>query len=281
MQTFSQIAPLKTLIRQYKADQLRVALVPTMGHLHPGHLHLIEYAKQIADKVVVSIFVNPLQFDRPEDLQNYPRSFKADQQKLAEAQTDILFAPDEHTMYPNGLDSPATVHVAGLSEALEGAQRPGHFLGVTTVVAKLFHIVQPDVACFGEKDFQQLAIIRRMCEELMFPIEIASVPIVRHTDGLAMSSRNSLLSKTQRAQAPLFAQTLRWAAQQLAAGLAPQQISQMSTQKLNELDFKTDAIDIVDADSLGPLSPESQRAVILAAAYLGEIRLIDNLVVKL
>lgn len=281
MQTFNQIAPLKTLIRQYKADQLRVALVPTMGHLHPGHLHLIEYAKQIADKVVVSIFVNPLQFDRPEDLQNYPRTFKTDQQKLAEAQTDVLFAPDEQTMYPNGLDNPVTVHVAGLSEALEGVQRPGHFLGVTTIVAKLFHIVQPDVACFGEKDFQQLAIIRRMCEELMFPVEIASVPIIRHANGLAMSSRNSLLNKTQLAHAPKLAQTLRWAGQQLADGLDAHQVSYMTAQKLDELEFRTDAIDIVDADSLSPLTQESQRAVILAAAYLGKIRLIDNLVVKL
>ncbi|MFM2477566.1 pantoate--beta-alanine ligase [Celerinatantimonas sp. MCCC 1A17872] len=281
MQTFNQIAPLKTLVEQYKADRLRVALVPTMGHLHQGHIHLIEYAKQIADKVVVSIFVNPLQFDRLEDLQNYPRSFKADQQKLVEAQADILFAPEESTMYPNGLDNPATVHVAGLSEALEGAKRPGHFLGVTTVVAKLFHIVQPDVACFGEKDFQQVAIIRRMCEELMLPVEIASVPIVRYDNGLAMSSRNSLLSAEQRAHAPKLAQVLRWAGQQLASGLDARQVSLETAQKLNELDFKTDAIDIVDADSLTPLTQSSQRAVILAAAYLGKIRLIDNLVVKL
>ncbi|MFM2486616.1 pantoate--beta-alanine ligase [Celerinatantimonas yamalensis] len=281
MQTFSQISALHAAVEQWKANQQRVALVPTMGHLHQGHLKLVQYAKQIADKVVVSIFVNPLQFDRTEDFTSYPRTFDADCQLLVEANIDLLFAPEEQTLYPEGLMQATVVHVPGLSEVLEGKQRPGHFQGVTTVVTKLFNIIQPHVACFGEKDYQQLAIIRQMTHELLLPIEIISVPIVRYPDGLAMSSRNSHLSEPERATAPILAQTLRWASEQLAKGVNAQQVSLHTTQKLNESGFKTDAIDIVDADSLSPLHANSQRAVILAAAYLGKTRLIDNLVVKL
>lgn len=281
MQTLIHIAPIRAQIQNWKNQDQRIAFVPTMGNLHDGHLNLIHYAKQIADRVAVSIFVNPLQFDRKEDFTRYPRTLEQDQAKLVDADVDLLFAPQEDTMYPNGVEQSTKVYVPGLIDVLEGALRPGHFRGVATVVTKLFHIIQPDVACFGEKDYQQLALIRQMVNDLMIPTEIISLPIVRHPDGLAMSSRNHFLTKAQRKQAPQLAAMLHWMGEQLQHGVKANEVIQQATQKLDEAGFKTDSIDIVDAISLQPLHSDSTSAVILAAAYLGVPRLIDNLVVPL
>ncbi|CAG9000026.1 MAG: Pantothenate synthetase [Candidatus Celerinatantimonas neptuna] len=281
MQTLTQVAPVRAQIQNWKTQDQRIAFVPTMGNLHDGHLNLIHYAKQIADRVAVSIFVNPMQFDRKEDFSSYPRTLDQDQAKLVDASVDLLFAPQEETMYPNGVEQSTEVYVPGLSDVLEGALRPGHFRGVATVVTKLFNIIQPDVACFGEKDYQQLALIRQMTHDLMLPTQIISLPIVRHPDGLAMSSRNHFLTKAQRGKAPKLATTLRWMSEQLKNGIAADEVIRQATQQLDDIGFKTDSIDIVDATNLGPLQTNSKAAVILAAAYLGTPRLIDNLVVPL
>lgn len=268
-------------VQQWRADGARIALVPTMGNLHDGHMALIQRAKQLADKVVVSIFVNPMQFDRSEDFLSYPRTLEADQKKLSEAGVDLLFLPTETDIYPDGFQHSCQVFVPNLSDVLEGALRPGHFKGVTTVVTKLFNIITPDIACFGEKDFQQLAIIRKMTSDLMLPITIESVPIRRYDDGLAMSSRNVFLSPEERKTAPQLAQTLKNMAELLQQGQKTESAIRLGQQQLEEAGFRLDSLDIVDSANLAPLTLQSQQAVILVSAYLGKPRLIDNLVVEL
>ncbi len=204
MQVFADIAVLREQIKQIKREGRRVAFVPTMGNLHEGHLTLVRKARELADVVVVSIFVNPMQFDRAEDLKNYPRTLEEDLSKLNGEGVDLVLTPTPETMYPQGLDKQTFVEVPGLSYMLEGASRPGHFRGVATIVTKLFNIVQPDVACFGEKDFQQLAVIRQMVEDLCMDIEIVGVATVRELDGLAMSSRNNLLTLDERNVRPFW-----------------------------------------------------------------------------
>lgn len=273
---------LRQQIRRLRMEGKRVALVPTMGNLHDGHMKLVDEAKARADVVVVSIFVNPMQFDRPEDLARYPRTLQEDCEKLNKRKVDLVFAPSVKEIYPNGTETHTYVDVPGLSTMLEGASRPGHFRGVSTIVSKLFNLVQPDIACFGEKDFQQLALIRKMVADMGFDIEIVGVPIMRAKDGLALSSRNGYLTAEQRKIAPGLYKVLSSIADKLQAGERDlDEIIAIAGQELNEKGFRADDIEIRDADTLLEVSETSKRAVILVAAWLGDARLIDNKMVEL
>ncbi|GCH46016.1 pantothenate synthetase [Escherichia coli] len=273
---------LRQQIRRLRMEGKRVALVPTMGNLHDGHMKLVDEAKARADVVVVSIFVNPMQFDRPEDLARYPRTLQEDCEKLNKRKVDLVFAPSVKEIYPNGTETHTYVDVPGLSTMLEGASRPGHFRGVSTIVSKLFNLVQPDIACFGEKDFQQLALIRKMVADMGFDIEIVGVPIMRAKDGLALSSRNGYLTAEQRKIAPGLYKVLSSIADNLQAGERDlDEIITIAGQELNEKGFRADDIQIRDADTLLEVSETSKRAVILVAAWLGDARLIDNKMVEL
>lgn len=273
---------LRQQIRRLRMEGKRVALVPTMGNLHDGHMKLVDEAKARADVVVVSIFVNPMQFDRPEDLARYPRTLQEDCEKLNKRKVDLVFAPSVKEIYPNGTEIHTYVDVPGLSTMLEGASRPGHFRGVSTIVSKLFNLVQPDIACFGEKDFQQLALIRKMVADMGFDIEIVGVPIMRAKDGLALSSRNGYLTAEQRKIAPGLYKVLSSIADKLQAGERDlDEIITIAGQELNEKGFRADDIQIRDADTLLEVSETSKRAVILVAAWLGDARLIDNKIVEL
>ncbi|WXN89577.1 pantoate--beta-alanine ligase [Escherichia coli] len=273
---------LRQQIRRLRMEGKRVALVPTMGNLHDGHMKLIDEAKARADVVVVSIFVNPMQFDRPEDLARYPRTLQEDCEKLNKRKVDLVFAPSVKEIYPNGTETHTYVDVPALSTMLEGASRPGHFRGVSTIVSKLFNLVQPDIACFGEKDFQQLALIRKMVADIGFDIEIVGVPIMRAKDGLALSSRNGYLTAEQRKIAPGLYKVLSSIADKLQAGERDlDEIIAIAGQELNEKGFRSDDIQIRDADTLLEVSENSKRAVILVAAWLGDARLIDNKLVEL
>ncbi|EFB1486431.1 TPA: pantoate--beta-alanine ligase [Escherichia coli] len=273
---------LRQQIRRLRMEGKRVALVPTMGNLHDGHMKLVDEAKARADVVVVSIFVNPMQFDRPEDLARYPRTLQEDCEKLNKRKVDLVFAPSVKEIYPNGTETHTYVDVPGLSTMLEGASRPGHFRGVSTIVSKLFNLVQPDIACFGEKDFQQLVLIRKMVADMGFDIEIVGVPIMRAKDGLALSSRNGYLTAEQRKIAPGLYKVLSSIADKLQAGERDlDEIITIAGQELNEKGFRADDIQIRDADTLLEVSETSKRAVILVAAWLGDARLIDNKMVEL
>ncbi|EFN0675070.1 pantoate--beta-alanine ligase [Escherichia coli] len=273
---------LRQQIRRLRMEGKRVALVPTMGNLHDGHMKLVDEAKARADVVVVSIFVNPMQFDRPEDLARYPRTLQEDCEKLNKRKVDLVFAPSVKEIYPNGTETHTYVDVPGLSTMLEGASRPGHFRGVSTIVSKLFNLVQPDIACFGEKDFQQLALIRKMVADMGFDVEIVGVPIMRAKDGLALSSRNGYLTAEQRKIAPGLYKVLSSIADKLQAGERDlDEIITIAGQELNEKGFRADDIQIRDADTLLEVSETSKRAVILVAAWLGDARLIDNKMVEL
>ena len=273
---------LRQHIRRLRQEGKRVALVPTMGNLHDGHMTLVEEAKTRADVVVVSIFVNPMQFDRVEDLVRYPRTLQEDCEKLNKRKVDFVFAPSEAEIYPQGTESQTFVDVPGLSTMLEGASRPGHFRGVSTIVSKLFNLIQPDIACFGEKDFQQLALIRKMVADLGYDIEIVGVPIIRAKDGLALSSRNGYLTAEQRKIAPGLYKVMSRVAEKLKAGERDQgEMIAIAEQELNEKGFRADDIQIRDADTLLDLTDSSKRAVILMAAWLGQARLIDNQSVEL
>ncbi|EBQ9391044.1 pantoate--beta-alanine ligase [Salmonella enterica] len=268
---------LRQHIRRLRQEGKRVALVPTMGNLHDGHMKLVDEAKARADVVFVSIFVNPMQFDRPDDLVRYPRTLQEDCEKLNKRKVDYVFAPAVEEIYPQGLEGQTYVDVPGLSTMLEGASRPGHFRGVSTIVSKLFNLIQPDIACFGEKDFQQLALIRKMVADMSYDIEIVGVPIIRAKDGLALSSRNSYLTAEQRKIAPDLHNVMNSIAEKLIAGNRElQEIIAIAEQELNEKGFRADDIQIRDADTLLELTETSKRAVILAAAWLGQARLIDN-----
>ncbi len=263
---------LRQHIRRLRMEGKRVALVPTMGNLHDGHMKLVDEAKSRADVVVVSIFVNPMQFDRPEDLARYPRTLQEDSEKLNKRKVDLVFAPSAQEIYPQGTENHTFVDVPGLSTMLEGASRPGHFRGVSTIVSKLFNLIQPDIACFGEKDFQQLALIRKMVADMGFDIEIVGVPIIRAKDGLALSSRNGYLTADQRKIAPGLYKVLSSVAEKLQNGERDQQeMIAIAEQELNEKGFRADDIQIRDADTLLDLTDSSKRAVILMAAWLGQV----------
>ena len=276
-----EISPLREQLTAWRLRGERIAFVPTMGNLHAGHLTLVERARSLADRVVASIFVNPLQFSPDEDLNAYPRTPAEDADALRRAGVDLLFLPDEQTIYPHGREQVTYVEVPALGEILCGASRPGHFRGVTTVVCKLFNLVQPDLACFGQKDFQQLAILRRMVRDLDIPVDMVGVETVREADGLAMSSRNGYLSPQQRAQAPALYRSLQSVADALRRGEKDfGQLESWGAQTLIEAGLKPDYFSIRCADGLTPPSRSCQGLIILAAAYLGRARLIDNLLVE-
>ncbi len=273
---------LRQQIRRWRQEGKRIALVPTMGNLHDGHMKLVETAKASADVVVTSIFVNPMQFDRPDDLARYPRTLQEDCEKLNRRGVDVVFAPTAHEVYPHGMEDQTFVEVPVLSSILEGVSRPGHFRGVATVVSKLFNLVQPDVACFGEKDFQQLALIRKMVADMGYDIDIIGVPTLRAKDGLALSSRNGYLTSDQRKIAPGLHKVMQSVAQKLADGARDiDELIAIAEQELNEKGFRADDLQIRDADTLQALNANSQRAVVLVAAWLGQARLIDNVQVTL
>ncbi len=268
---------LREEISDWKRQGLTIGFVPTMGNLHLGHLTLVEEAKSRADIVVVSIFVNPMQFDRDADLNAYPRTLQQDCDLLKEKGVDLVFTPAPEVMYPKGLKAQTFVEVPGISSLLEGALRPGHFRGVSTVVTKFFNLVTPDLACFGEKDCQQLTLIKHMVTDLAMPIEIIPVATVREASGLAMSSRNGYLTKEEKRLAPKLAQVMNWICQQIKQGERNMaHLQSAATRQLDQAGFNTDSIDIVDAESLRPLAASSQQAVVLMAAFLGKARLIDN-----
>lgn len=268
---------LRREIRRWRQEGKRIALVPTMGNLHDGHLTLVDEARERADIVVVSIFVNPMQFERADDLARYPRTLQDDCEKLNRHRVDLVFAPAPAEIYPQGLDSQTFVEVPGLSSLLEGACRPGHFRGVATIVSKLFNLVQPDIACFGEKDFQQLAIIRKMVADMAFDIEIVGVPTVRAKDGLALSSRNGYLTAEERQIAPGLSQVMNSMAARLSNGERHiEEIIEQAEAQLRDKGLRPDGLAICDAETLQPLTVDSQRAVILMAGWLGHARLIDN-----
>lgn len=273
---------LRQQIRRWRQEGKRIALVPTMGNLHDGHMTLVEEAKAAADVVVVSIFVNPMQFDRPDDLARYPRTLQEDCEKLNRRKVDMVFAPAPADVYPQGLDTQTFVDVPGISTMLEGASRPGHFRGVSTIVSKLFNLVQPDFACFGQKDYQQLALIRKMVADMGYDIEIIGVPTVRAKDGLALSSRNGYLTADQRKIAPGLSKVMNGLADKLRNGdRDTEEMLIIAATELNEKGFRSDDLQIRDAETLLELSPDSKRAVILMAAWLGQARLIDNVTVEL
>ncbi|MGF1692863.1 pantoate--beta-alanine ligase [Photobacterium kagoshimensis] len=282
MQTFDEISPIREQVRTWRREGRRIAFVPTMGNLHEGHLTLVRKAREHADVVVVSIFVNPMQFDKADDLNNYPRTLDEDLTKLNGEGVDLVFTPTPDVMYPQGLDRQTSVDVPGLSQILEGALRPGHFRGVSTVVTKLFNIVQPDVACFGEKDYQQLALIRQMVEDMAMDIEVIGVATVREMDGLAMSSRNGYLTVDERQRAPVLARTMRWISSQMRGGRTDySELVVDANDQLRAAGLQPDESYIRDAATLLPVGEETKQAVILMSAHLGKARLIDNQVVEL
>jgi len=268
---------LRQQIRRWRQEGKRIALVPTMGNLHEGHMTLVDEARARADVVVVSIFVNPMQFERPDDLARYPRTLQEDSEKLTRRGVELVFAPAPADIYPQGLEQQPYVDVPGLSSILEGASRPGHFRGVATIVSKLFNLVQPDLACFGEKDYQQLALIRKMVADMGYDIDIVGVPTVRAKDGLALSSRNGYLTAEERKIAPQLSKIMNALAEQLSNGERHvDELLEHTAAQLRSAGFTPDELFIRDADSLQPLGVESQRAVVLMAAWLGKARLIDN-----
>ncbi|MDD0844675.1 pantoate--beta-alanine ligase [Pseudomonas sp. Gutcm_11s] len=282
MNTVKTVLELRAAVARARGEGKRIAFVPTMGNLHEGHVALVEKAGQRADFVVASIFVNPLQFGPNEDLAKYPRTLAADQEKLVAAGCHLLFHPDVEEMYPHGQAGQTRVSVPGVSEGLCGASRPGHFEGVATVVNKLFNMVQPDIAIFGEKDFQQLAVIRTLVRDLNMPIQIIGEPTVRADDGLALSSRNGYLSAEQRAQAPALYRTLQQLADAVRAGERNfVQLAETGKASLLSAGLRPDYLEVRESLSLRAATAEDRELVILAAAYLGTTRLIDNLAFEL
>ncbi len=277
MKIVRSVAKMQELSRQARAGGLTVGFVPTMGFLHDGHLALVREARGLADVVVVSIFVNPTQFNSAEDFENYPRDDAADSAMLEEEGVDILFLPDAHEVYPDG--AATRVRVSGLTDGLCGRFRPGHFEGVTTVVAALFHMVLPDVAVFGRKDFQQLQVVRRMVRDLHFPVRIVAGETVRERDGLAMSSRNARLSAEQRALAPLVPRALRAAAAAYARGERNSKaLAAEASGVLAGCDaVRVEYLEVVDPDLVAATERADDRSVMAIAAWLGPVRLIDNL----
>ena len=278
MQTVHDLAGLRAVLRAWRRQGQCIALVPTMGNLHAGHFALVRRAQQCAPRVVASVFVNPTQFGPGEDYARYPRTLEQDQAGLAALDCDLLFAPTVEVMYPYGIEHTLRVQVPQITEVLEGAYRPGHFDGVATVVTKLFAMVQPDYAVFGEKDWQQLQVVRRLVRDLGLPLEIVGLPTVREADGLALSSRNQYLDAGQRARAPLIHATLRWMRETAAQGHVHAVIERAAIARLQRAGLVPDYCAIRVADSLLPAADDAHaRLIALIAARLGSTRLIDNL----
>lgn len=282
MQVVHTREELTELVAAWRHQGDHVALVPTMGNLHKGHVSLVDLAREHAERVVVSIFVNPTQFGEGEDFEEYPRTLDLDTRRLKNTPADLVFAPDVDTMYPFGLNMATRVSVPGLTENFCGASRPGHFDGVTTVVARLFAIVQPDVAVFGQKDYQQQLVIRHMAADMNLPIAIITGETVREADGLAMSSRNSYLSDDERHKAPLLHETLLWVGEELQNGRRNfGQIESEAADTLREAGFDVDYFAIRRAQNLEVPDRDCDELVVLAAARLRNARLIDNIVVTI
>jgi len=277
MDTLTHTSEVRERIEAWRRAGERIAFVPTMGNLHAGHSSLVQAARERANRVVVSIFVNPLQFGPNEDFAAYPRTPEEDRRLLESLGVDLLFAPLAEEVYPRGMESTARVHVPGLEDILCGAFRPGHFMGVATVVAKLLNLVQPDLAVFGEKDYQQLMIIRRAVEDLCMPIQIVGVPTMREADGLAMSSRNRYLTNEQRAVAPRIFEALDAARREIEGGARDyERIEREGLERLRSAGFRPDYFEIRDANTLDRPGEQSRDLVVLTAARIGRARLIDN-----
>ena len=282
MDSVKTTAELRDRVRTWRMQNCRVAFVPTMGNLHAGHLRLVRHARALADYVVVSIFVNPMQFGANEDYESYPLTYDLDKDALIEADADLLFAPNVSEIYPQGRGQTAQVIVSGLNAILEGEHRPSHFNGVTTVVAKLFNMVQPDIAVFGEKDFQQLLIVRHMVADLCLPVDIEAVETVREADGLAMSSRNHYLQPAERTIAPQLHQMLLDVRDIVLGGETDLPgVEQAGLQQLAEAGFDPQYVSIRRASDLSPPEAGDRDLVALAAAILGTTRLIDNVRVSI
>ena len=282
MDTLFDLVSLRQVIAQWKKEGRKIAFVPTMGNLHAGHLSLLKHARSLGDRTIMSIFVNPIQFGESEDYQSYPDTHEQDSETLKENSLDVLFAPDLKEIYPGGMDVDTRLTVPGLSSILCGEFRPDHFSGVATVVTKLLINIEPDYALFGEKDYQQLLIIRRTVEDLCFPVEVIGMPVVREKDGLAMSSRNSYLNDEQREIAPLIYQTLTSAAELLSKNLAD--ISAIESEGLKQLEsvgFRPEYFSIRRSSDLMPAGSDDKEVSILTAVWLGSARLIDNIKVVL
>ena len=279
MQIIRELSELRTIVRKWQSNNRRTALVPTMGALHAGHVALVAAAKQQANRVVASIFVNPTQFAANEDLSSYPRREAEDAAMLEAAGCDVLWVPSVETMYPAGYAT--SISVGGVTETLEGAARPGHFDGVATVVAKLFGQTQPDLAFFGEKDFQQLAVIRKMVADLNMRIGIVGVPTVRDSDGLALSSRNTYLTAEERSAAHVLPDALQDAAAAIAKGRDVAKALEEVRARLTFAGFDPiDYVTLCDAETLRPVLQATGKLRLLAAARLGRARLIDNFEVR-
>ena len=269
-------------LAEWRHNGDHVALVPTMGNLHAGHIALVELAREHAERVVVTIFVNPTQFGEGEDFDTYPRTLERDKRRLKPTPADLIFAPDVETVYPFGIENATVVSVPGLTEAFCGATRPGHFDGVTSVVARLFAIVQPDVAVFGQKDYQQQLVIRHMTTDLNIPVQIITGETVRDDDGLALSSRNSYLSEEERAIAPQLYEALQYIGRELQNGKRNyEDMEAAAVVRLDAAGFAAEYVSIRRAENLEIPDRDCDELVVLAAAQLGPARLIDNIVVTI
>lgn len=279
MQSVDSVLSLRAQIKAWRKTEQAIAIVPTMGNLHAGHLSLIKTAQTLADKVVVSIFVNPMQFDDQQDLDKYPRTMSADSEKLMQAGCDLLFTPDIALMYPQSIALQSVVHVPGMDDKLCGAQRPGHFDGVATVVTKLFNMVQPDIAVFGEKDYQQLLLVKKLVSDLNLPVKIVGAPTIREASGLAMSSRNQHLTTTEKQQAAQLYSTLQLLKQQLEAGEYDINVLlEQASAQLTRSGFTMDYIAVCRAEDLQAANPPKDKNLrLLAAGRFGGVRLIDNI----
>jgi pantoate--beta-alanine ligase len=275
--TVSTVAELREYVHHAKFKGFSVGFVPTMGNLHAGHMRLVKKANKQCDVVIASVFVNPLQFNDPSDLTNYPRTLEQDQALLADNGCNLLFAPTVDEMYPNGQESQSIVSVPDVSMGLCGGSRPGHFNGVATVVTKLFNMVQADKAFFGEKDFQQLAVIRKMVADLCLPITIVGVTTERNSEGLALSSRNGYLSANELALAPAIFKALQNVATAIQQGNDFDSTLEQTQQRLNKQGFKVDYLALCRESDLKPATADDDKLVVLVAAFLGSARLIDNL----
>ena len=281
METVSSLRGLRSVIGRWKRSGYSIALVPTMGNLHDGHVSLLNHARDCADRTILSIFVNPIQFGKGEDYEKYPSTLAEDKNKLEKYGLDLLFTPDLEQLYPGGTDIDTRINVPELSNILCGEFRPHHFSGVATVVAKLLSNVQPDVAFFGEKDYQQLLVIKRMVRDLCLPVEIVGLPIVREPDGLAISSRNAYLSQDERRRAPEIYKTLKTASETLRQGRKGLDvIEKEALGGLKEAGFRPEYVSIRRTEDLRQPTQEDTRLSILVAAWLGRARLIDNLKVR-
>lgn len=281
LKSLASITDLRDTLADWRMNGEQIAFVPTMGNLHEGHLELVRHARRYCDRVVVSIFVNPIQFGPNEDFNSYPRTLDEDRAKLEQEGVDLLFAPSVDTLFPRGLRQTTRIEVPEPSRGLCADFRPGHFTGVATIVAKLFNLVQPQTAVFGEKDYQQLVVIRQMTRDLCWPVEIVGIPTVREADGLAMSSRNRYLSTDERRVAPMLYRTLCDVAETF--GRREKTMPDLEADAIKTLQacgFKPDYVSVRNPDTLRPVLPADRDAVVLAAARLGQARLIDNVRIR-